>query len=143
MCDQNNASDLWKTYQQIAFRAPQAPSVRSFAILTAFNPRSQPLSEKENQLRNRQLVDEMEKAGIRYWAMNGGAPDGSWFEPGFAVALNQDEAIALAKTWQQNAIYWVEEDTLWLLPALMTDFAPQSLGVTFSSLLELTNSSLD
>ncbi|SIO03955.1 DUF3293 domain-containing protein [Salinivibrio sp. ES.052] len=139
MCDQNNQQDLWKTYQSIAFHAPQAPSTGAFAILTAFNPRSQPLSEKENQLRNARLAEEMERLGTRYWPMNGGAPDGSWFEPGFAVALEQSDAVALAKKWEQNAIYWVEADTLWLLPALMTEFTPQSLNVRFSSLFSVKN----
>ncbi|OOE98355.1 DUF3293 domain-containing protein [Salinivibrio sp. IB643] len=135
MCDQNTQQDLWKTYQSIAFHAPQAPDAAAFAILTAFNPRSQPLSDNENYLRNERLAKAMTQAGLRYWPMNGGAPDGSWFEPGFAVAIASSDAVALAKTWEQNAIYWVENDTLWLLPALMTDFTPQSLNVRFSSLL--------
>ncbi|WP_025673097.1 DUF3293 domain-containing protein [Salinivibrio socompensis] len=134
MCDRNNQQDLWKTYQSITFHAPQAPDVDAFAILTAFNPRSQPLSDNENHLRNKQLANAMMQAGIRYWPMNGGAPDGSWFEPGFAVAIASSDAVAMAKAWEQNAIYWVENDTLWLLPALMTGFAPQSLNVRFSSL---------
>lgn len=135
MCDQNTQQDLWKTYQSIAFLAPQAPDAAAFAILTAFNPRSQPLSDNENYLRNERLAKAMTQAGLRYWPMNGGALDGSWFEPGFAVAIASSDAVALAKTWEQNAIYWVENDTLWLLPALMTDFTPQSLNVRFSSLL--------
>lgn len=134
MCDPDNQQELWKTYQSIAFHAPQAPDAEAFAILTAFNPRSQSLSEKENQSRNAQLESAMTQQGIRYWPMNGGAPDGSWYEPGFAVALDKHEAMLLAQQWQQNAIYWVENDSLWLLPVLMDAFTPQSLNVRFSSL---------
>ncbi|WBA09096.1 DUF3293 domain-containing protein [Salinivibrio kushneri] len=137
MCDPDSQQELWKTYQSIAFHAPQTPDAEAFAILTAFNPRSQPLSEKENQSRNAQLENAMTQQGVRYWPMNGGAPDGSWYEPGFAVALEKDEAIALAQQWEQNAIYWVEADTLWLLPVLMSECSPQSLNVRFSSLFNV------
>lgn len=129
-----NNSSLWLSYQTILFRSGQQPDFPYFAILTAFNPESKPLSDAENLKRNAELIKEMQQSNITFVALNGGAPDGSWFEPGFAVFLPLDKAKKLASKWGQNAIYWVEGDDVYLEPVLMEGYQRLCLPEPFTVL---------
>jgi hypothetical protein len=81
-------------------------------IITACNPRSEPLSEEENSERHRQMGETLAEAGHAYLETVGFDPDDrSWSEIGYAV-LDADEAevMALAEAWDQNAVYrWTPE----------------------------------
>lgn len=57
-----------------------------------------------------------------------GNRDFTYYEPSLAILLTQSEAINLAKDVEQNAIYWIENDGLWLLPVLMPRHYAEYLG---------------
>ncbi|MGF1757784.1 DUF3293 domain-containing protein [Photobacterium sagamiensis] len=125
MC--KNAS-LWRSYQTISFKAGQHPVYYSFAILTAFNPRSIVLNSLDNQKRNKLLKNELAMLTVSYFPVSCCAPDGSWEEEGYIVDIRAEQAYLLAKEWQQNAIYWVEANQLYLVPVLLKGFKKQRLG---------------
>ena len=56
------------------------------------------------------------------------APDGRWQEPGFIVPMSKEAACLEAKRWEQNAIYWVEGNELFLVPVLLEGVETQRLG---------------
>ncbi|GAB6261469.1 DUF3293 domain-containing protein [Photobacterium sp. R1] len=107
---------LWQNYQQIIFRAVQSPPFTTFAILTAFNPESIVLSCKENHQRQASLEAELSALGYAFQRLDCSAPDGSWHEPSLAVAMDIERACAVAARWQQNALYWVAQQQLTLVP---------------------------
>ncbi|CAH0532655.1 hypothetical protein VST7929_00495 [Vibrio stylophorae] len=119
---------LWQSYFDIQFQFDAPLQGTAFAILTAWNPKSQPLSLAENQQRNLALVEQLTAQQLGFQRMNGGATDGSWFEPGFALFCSRQQAHKIAAHWQQNAIYWVENGRLYLDPVLMASFSITELG---------------
>jgi hypothetical protein len=101
---------------------------RPFAVLTAENPRGQNdqdaptralerAREAANDRRLAGLVDALADAHVPFVRVDGTAPDGSYRERCVAVALPRDEAVALARRYDQLALFWFDGDAFWLLPA--------------------------
>ncbi|MDO6580353.1 DUF3293 domain-containing protein [Photobacterium sp. 2_MG-2023] len=121
---------IWLSYQQIIFRASEIPDYSSFAILTAFNPESIVLSCKENRQRQQRLEAELSALGYAYLRLDCSAPDGRWHEPSLAVCTGLSQACELAAKWRQNAIYWVSQQQLFLVPVMLKHqgFSQTELG---------------
>ena len=78
----------------------------SFYMITAANPFSRRLSEIENDNRNQQLFNLLSPTHPEILSGLGRSPDGSWVEKGWVVRSgNQDELVALARKFEQNAIF--------------------------------------
>lgn len=91
-------------------RLLQGMTVPSWSFITAYNPRSQRISQAENDRRQAQLRDVIASRG---WTMFQGAgigDDGRWpAEPSFLVlGIARDEAIALGRQFEQAAIVFGE-----------------------------------
>ncbi|WP_120511674.1 DUF3293 domain-containing protein [Photobacterium salinisoli] len=125
-----NQQATWLSYQQIIFRASETPDYSNFAILTAFNPESIVLSCKENRQRQLCLEAELSALGYAYLKLDCSAPDGRWHEPSLAVRTGLTEACELAAKWRQNAIYWVSQQQLYLVPVMLKNqgFSQTVLG---------------
>lgn len=106
---------MWENYKQICFIAPSAPPEWDYyAIITAWNPGSLPLSREQNEGRHRSLRERVcHFPSQEVW---GSAPDRSWQEFSLAVACSLPFALSLAEEFEQNALYWVEKGELFLLP---------------------------
>ena len=80
--------------------------VAQWAIITASNPNSRALSRSENEARNRQLEQELNRGSLRYLRADGIPCDDSWeAEASFFVCnIAPDEAMALGKRFSQNAL---------------------------------------
>ena len=110
---------LWENYKKIRFIAPfEPPHWPAFAIITAWNPASQPVSERRNLRRERALWRQLE-GKILAGPLWGASPDEQWQESSLVVALALEQACELAARFDQNALYWVEEGKLWLVPVLI------------------------
>jgi hypothetical protein len=82
-------------------------------VLTAHNPASVILDDAVNDARNAVLLDQIEAAGLTVYPAIGKSPDGSWFEPGFALSgADLATAIDLGREHGQNAIFEVLPDRL-------------------------------
>ena len=105
--------ELWKAYQQSYFFLIRQIPMHEFAIITACNPESHLISDRENDRRNRLL--ESEFSGYHYETIMVGDIKKNWIEESFAVELAQNDAVELAKKYQQNAIYYVSGGQLFLI----------------------------
>lgn len=77
-------------------------------VLTAHNPASVELDDAENERRNAELQEDLVTDGVTFVPAIGRSPDGSWFEPGFAlVGVDLATANALGAKFGQNAIFEV------------------------------------
>lgn len=109
---------LWQIYQNVVFVVEgDFQPARQFAIITAYNPEGIVSSVAENIQRNKILERKLKP--FSWQNIIGASPDLSHQEQSFALQSSQEQALTLALEFQQNAIYWVENEELWLLPVLM------------------------
>lgn len=90
-----------------------------FAIMTAFDPRGENLSARENDRRQRDLERRLSKAGYKFTTVDCCSPDKSHCERSVAVIMPQAAATALAKELEQVAIFWFDGSHFWILGALI------------------------
>jgi hypothetical protein len=82
---------------------------RSFAVVTAHNPGSRPLSERENARRHRRLERLLRARGHDLAASVNRSPDGGWREEGFVVyGIALEEALDIGRRFGQKAIVYGE-----------------------------------
>lgn len=132
---------------RIDLRRPLAPEDRRglamigldgpFAVLTAENPCGEHTEdartegeerrrEERNERRTSRLVAELISANLAYRRVDGVAAEGGYRERCVAVPLPRDEAVELARRFEQLALFWFDGDAFWLLPA-EADAAPRRL----------------
>jgi len=88
-------------------------SEKSAAILTAWNPRSQLLSSKENKARNNELNSALNQYSVfRALGQGSGLSDTSWpaEESYFILGIKKEEADILAVEYGQYAYVWLESE---------------------------------
>lgn len=115
-----HSDGLWHFYKATHFLlVQQIASHLSFAIITACNPSGKVLSQSQNRLRDRQLLQSIENLNCPYRIIVGAATDMSHFEKSWAVFVEKPQAIKLGEEFVQNAIYYVNEGELTLVPISM------------------------
>ncbi|GGI92146.1 DUF3293 domain-containing protein [Shewanella gelidii] len=109
--------ELWKQYQHTHFLMTQKLARESeFAIITAHNPLGEVLSSSQNRLLDRKLQICIESLSVPYRIVLGCSTDRSHIEKSWVVMVDQRTAITLGKQFNQNAIFYVKRDLLWLIP---------------------------
>lgn len=91
----------------------------SFGIVTAANPAGAPVDPSANERRHGALKQWIVEHGYVHRATSGSSPDGRHVEHGFAVWLEQDDVVALARRFDQSAIFWFDGGVFWLVGALV------------------------
>jgi hypothetical protein len=90
-------------------RGPSAgalPADAPIFVLTAYNPGGIYRDASRNEADERALEHELERAGVSFWPALGGSRDGSWSEPGVAVAgFDRARACALGERYGQLAVF--------------------------------------
>lgn len=106
--------DLPPEYTQTVFESslPAGECPEQFAIVTAYNPDGNSGARAENQRRDRALREILESRERSYSRVTGCSPDGSHREPGYAIQITLDAAIALGRELQQKAVFWISNDQL-------------------------------
>jgi hypothetical protein len=79
---------------------------QSWAYLTAFNPRSEPLSDAENEKRHRRLEERIDALGFFAFAGEGVGDDGTWPAERslLVIGVSRSEAIDLGREFGQLAV---------------------------------------
>ena len=78
---------------------------KSWAFLTACNPRSELLTESENNMRMQELEVHITEVGYQFHHAVGTSMDGLWSEPSFFVlGMDTATAIAIGNQWEQMAV---------------------------------------
>ena len=78
----------------------------TWSLITAYNPCSQCLSATVNQQRHQQLAERVKNLRLAHLDAAGTDPDGIW-QPELSLlvlGIERETAIALGRTFQQNAI---------------------------------------
>lgn len=91
---------------------------RAFAVITADNPRGERHDERGNDEAWRSLAKSIHRLAAAAVPCDGCCPAAIHRERGFAAVLPLPEAIALAASFGQSAIYWFDGTSLWLEPVL-------------------------
>lgn len=84
----------------------RSEGVDCWAFVTAWNPRSEKLSIKNNRLRNIALCGELRCAGLRWWPGQGVGDGGDWppEDSLLVLGLNAVDALALGRRHGQHAV---------------------------------------
>jgi hypothetical protein len=104
---------------------------RTFAILTAYNPRSMLLPRRVNEQRHHVMRDLLILGCYRVEPCVGSEsePEGVWREPAWLVhGMNRDEAIAFGRVFRQNTIIFAEAGRPEII---VTDPTADDIGKTF------------
>jgi len=88
-------------------------SLKSAALITAYNPYSEILTKEQNELAQTQLIQELKNLGVDFIYGDGRDAEGIWDpEPSlFAMNIALEDAEKLAAKFGQNAFVWVEAIT--------------------------------
>ena len=88
--------------------------VTSSAFLTAYHPRSNPVSPEENESAQQALLDDLKTRGLRWLEGRGEDAAGQWpAEPSVLVlGIAPKEATDLAKKYQQNGYVFCGADAI-------------------------------
>jgi hypothetical protein len=125
-------------YHVVRFRAelPAAGLPAAFAVVTACNPNGKTVSARENEQATDALRSDLTAENQFFFPVIGGSPDFSHAEPGFGVLFKSpEEAVSWGRRYQQEAVFWINEGNVQLVPCDST--APVELG-TWQTLAEPT-----
>ena len=87
---------------------------REFAIITAWQPTGESWTEERSREANARLLESLEEKHAWFHPVTGYSPTTEHAEPGWAVALTFDEACDLGASFDQDAIYYIREDALFV-----------------------------
>lgn len=114
------AIDLRKVPSEDAIAALKAAGLgQPFAIMTAFDPRGENLSQSENERKKHDLDERLRASGYHFAQVDCCSPDRSHCECSVAVVMPQEKAVDLARELEQVAIFWFDGTRFWILGALV------------------------
>ena len=90
-----------------------------FGIVTAANPAGAPVDPSSNERRHDALRTWLVEHGYVHCAATGSSPDGRHREQGYAVWLERDDVVSIARRFDQSAIFWFDGGAFWLVGALV------------------------
>jgi len=107
---------MHSAYFEIRFRPDCAISEwpSSFAIVTAHATTGQHWTDSQNHAADKQLRRELEALDIWLRRLIGYSPSTGHAEPGWAAELSFDVACDIGLRFQQDAVYFVEADQLFV-----------------------------
>ena len=95
-------------------RGPDAeplPADAPIFVLTAYNPGGVDRDDSLNEVSERALEHELASEGATFWPADGRSRDGSWSEPGVAIAMfDRTRACELGDRYGQLAVYELTPD---------------------------------
>jgi hypothetical protein len=95
-------------------RGPDAEALPADApifVLTAYNPGGEDRADALNRASERALERELARQGSTFWPALGHSRDGSWSEPGVAVAgFDRPRACEVGDRYGQLAVYELTAD---------------------------------
>src|SRR5207253_2619646 len=90
-----------------------------FAVVTPCDPRGTRVADGSNAIRVSALHASLMRRGCDFVPADGVSPDGLHRESGFAVDLLLEEAVTLARSLEQSALFWFDGEAFWVVPALV------------------------
>lgn len=92
----------------------QQYGVGTACFISAYNPRSEPRSQEQNEAAQQRLIECVQGLGYSFLEGVGEDPEGDCAgEPCLLVlGITHDLALQLARQFEQNAILWMESDAI-------------------------------
>jgi hypothetical protein len=111
-----NPPDLHPAYLNVRFRGPWADRSYpdEFAIITAYATTGETWSGEQNRAADLELESELRATGSWMRRLTGYDPSTGHAEPGWAVELGFEAACDLGRRFQQDAIFWVSGNRVWV-----------------------------
>jgi hypothetical protein len=110
---------LWQAYRDSVFICRQRLANQlDFAIISAQNPMGKLKKPPVNLCLDKQFEGVLQHARIPFRAVIGASADLRFQEKSWIVFCEKVQAVQLARDLQQNAIYWVSNNQLFLIPVL-------------------------
>jgi len=110
----------------VDLRRPLTPAIRRrlgehglsgpFAVVTACNPLGTHLDEAANRRLCQVLAMQVAARYPGARPVDGGSPDGTHREPGWAIPASLEEARRLAGEFLQNAVFWFDGERFSVVP---------------------------
>jgi len=106
-----------REYFEVRFAAEQQIDdwPNQFAIITAHATTGEAWPAAENQAADQKLKQEIETAGWWHVRVTGFSPTSDHSEPGWAIDTSMDKACDLGLRYRQDAIYYVNDDCLYVI----------------------------
>jgi hypothetical protein len=134
---------LWETYQTTCFLLPENTSLqkadlcRNFAIVSARNPEGKEQSLHLNLEAENTLKQWLNRRGYNYNRIYGCSPSLDYVEPSLMVDMpDKTCAIEAAAVFRQNALFWVSDNQLYLVPCSQISNSEVNLGVFSKRLIQ-------
>lgn len=128
---------LWESYRTSIFLCHQQLGNHiNFAIISAQNPAGTVKNPYLNLRLNKEFEAFLHQQRLPYRSVIGSSPDLSFQEKSWIVMCDKPHAVSLARHFHQNAIYWIEQGNLYLVPVLL-DHQEECLGAFQSRLVIL------
>jgi hypothetical protein len=105
-------------YFEVAFEVPHPPDIwpQEFGIITAWTPTGQHRTPEENQKADDLLATTLKSLiGPDLVRVTGYSPTTGHAEPGWMSPGPREDLCALGRRFEQDAIYWVEDDQLFVI----------------------------
>ncbi|WP_213997002.1 DUF3293 domain-containing protein [Arsukibacterium sp.] len=110
---------LWEAYKDSVFICRQRlASQLDFAIISAQNPAGEMKNPHLNLCLDKRFEGVLQQARIPYRSVIGASADLRFQEKSWIVFCDKITALQLGQNLQQNAIYWIEQNKLYLVPVL-------------------------
>lgn len=127
--------DLWEIYQTTCFvlseqtNLYQAGLCLNFAIISARNPEGKEQSSLLNQQAEQSMKQWLNRRGYDYNRIYGCSPSLDYVEPSLLIDMpDKASAIKLAAKFKQNALFWVSDNQLYLVPCSQISNSKIKLG---------------
>ena len=105
----------WRLYQQTVFLLPDGYqpllNQETFAIITAANP----LGDSGGTDQTEKFLEDLRQRDLEHYPITGCSPDLTHQEESFGVLIPLKDALEFCRTYQQDAIFWVDRDQLKLV----------------------------
>lgn len=98
----------------------------AFGLVTSDNPRGRDADHADNAARRERFRAALDARGVHPVRVDGLSRDRQRAEVGVALRWPMTEVVALAREWEQSAIYWYDGSAMWVIGAL-TDTPPWRL----------------
>ena len=97
------------SYYETRFTLDGAPDPLPgrFAIITAHNPMDGAWSKRMNAGADHRLRRLLERKLLPHFRATGHSPDHSHAEAGWALVVDLDTSLAIARRFKQRAIWWI------------------------------------
>lgn len=136
--------ELWQLYQNTVFvlcdKYATCLDLKtvSWAVISVRNPRGQIIQAELNRINEAHCRRQLNHKGIEYFRIYGCSPSLDYVEPSYCIkASSKTFAIEFAEQYGQNAIFWIEESQLWLVPIGVSSYQDAHLGCFSERILDV------